>query len=293
MPCHETKAFSKRDDGSIERIYIVYDVTDDTQALGLAEATAPPDIRATPQTFPTHVRNPEPSLKQIGYSLYEVTFTYTPLVAGDVGGGPSEIDLFRDGILTFDATGQSLHITQALSQTAYGPENCSELEKARTIGASGDSVEGVDSVVPKLTFSITKTPPSGKLLSLSQYVIDLARLIGKTNAYPYTLRGWLINRLVAIELQAGELMFMGASPTTDGRFKYDWDSSENRTDITSAEYIDGAPALKIADKKGFDIVWGLYKQKELTKPPVKVGIPRAMLVAKIAYDENFESIIGF
>lgn len=300
MPCHEGHGFSKKDDGSIERSYIVYDVQDDAQALALAEATAPPDIRPTPQSFPTHVRGPGGgALTQHGYSQYEVVFTYTPLVAGDIGGGPSDIELMIDGIVTFDATAASLHITQALSQTAYGPENCTELEKARVIGAGGESVEGVDSVVPKLTFSITKIPPAGKLLNLNQYVIDIARLVGKTNAYPYTLRGWLINRLVAIEFQAGELMFMGASPqagltpSSVGRFKYDLDASENRKDITSAEYINGEPPLKIADKKGHQIVWTLYKQKELTKPPVKIGVPRAAFVATIAYDEDFQAIMGF
>lgn len=294
MPCHEGHGFTRRDDGTIERSYVVYDVQDDAQALAMAEAEAPADIRPTPQAFPTHVRGPGGgALTQHGFSQYEVVFTYTPLVAGDVGGGPSELELLLEGILTFDATGQSLHITQALSQTAYGPENCEELEKARVIGASGDSVEGVDSTVPKLTFSLTKIPPVNKLASLNTYPVELARLVGKTNAYPYTLRGWLIRRRVAIEFQAGELMFMGASPTTDGRFKYDWDASENRKDITSAEYIDGNPPLKIADKKGHQILWTLYKQKELTKPPVKIGVPRAAFVATIAYDENFETILGF
>lgn len=300
MPCHEGHGFTKRDDGTIERSYIVYGVQDDAQALAMAQAEAPPDIRPTPQAFPTHTRGPgDGALKQMGFDLYEVVFVYTPLVAGDVGGGPSDLELALDGVVTFDATGQSLHITQALSQTAYGPLNCSDLEKARVIGANGDSVEGVDSLVPKLTFSITKIPPVGKLLSLNQYVIDVARLVGKTNAYPYTLRGWLINRLVAIEFQAGELMFMGASPQAGftpggvGRFKYDLDASENRKNITVSEYNDGNQPLKIADKKGHQIVWTLYKQKEISNPPMKIGIPKAALVATIAYDEDFQAILGF
>ena len=51
-----------------------------------------------------------------------------------------------------------------------------QVKDAKVIGASGDSVEGTDIVVPKLTLSLARRPPRLN----GDYIKNLSRLTGKT-----------------------------------------------------------------------------------------------------------------
>lgn len=290
MPCHETNGFTYNEDGSRQRSYVVWDVHDDVQAVALAFAQAPPDI--THNQVRTHARADNPSVRLMGWGMWEVVFTYSPVQVGDLPGGTDTVTMLRDGVLTFSAQAVNAHVTQAISQKAYGSENASQLEESRVIGTTGDSVEGADTRVPQLTFSLQKIPP----IVNGQYIANLARLCGRTNVAPYILRGWVqgVNIFITIQFAAGELMFTNAEPSNNIFFKYDFEASENRTDIKIKEdTTNGTPPITVAEKKGFDYLWTMYDHTELTKPKVRIPVPRIAVVSQIANTANFIEVLGF
>lgn len=290
--CREaTKSPVKNSDGSWDRTFLVADVSDAAQALGLAAGAAS-------TTFFGCKRADVPDMRPFGYSLWEVIYHYDAPTSpageeakppGDEGTGNQD-DL--DAVLEFDTSGGTSHITQCISQSDFGAEAGTQLKDSKVIGASGDSVEGTDIVVPKLVLSLARRPPNIS----GNYIKSIAGLTGKTNEGPYIIRGQVLGVYCEVQFDDGELMFMGAAPTgkevwKDGRFVYKWEASANRGEISLGNGLDGE--IKVPGKKGWEYLWMMFKKKELTTPPVAIPVPHIAFVAKLQESKTFAQVLGF
>lgn len=294
MPAREaTKSPVYNNDGSIDRTFNVWDVLDGEQAIGLAAAAA-----GTP--YLGLDRADEPDCRPFGHSLWEVVYHYEAPV-GPEGEGTEDPDPPSGNaddlaaVLEFDTTGGTQHITQCLSQTDSGAESGLQVKDALVIGASGDSLEGTDVVVPALSFTLSRRPPFVN----GNYIKNLARTTGKTNTGPYTIRGKVLGIYVEIPFEDGELKFLGASPTGDsliasggqgrnGKFE----ASENQVNINMGNGLDGP--INVPSKKGFEHLWTMFQKKELTTPKVAIPVPHIAFVAKLPPGETaFAAVLGF
>jgi hypothetical protein len=271
MACHEAaKSVKYNKDGSIDRSWVVYDVQDDTQAIfeALAKSTA---------TYISRPRNPVPDVQNLGYSIWLVTFSYEHLEGEDGGGGGGDTGDIS-GIVEFDTAGASQHLTQAIQQAVY-PTSILDVKNA--IGWNGDTVEGVDIVVPQLEITLLKKLPLNYVTGV--YVKNLARLTGKTNLVPYTIG--------SEQFDAGELLFRGAQGTVANS---QWDlrcsmsASENRTSFTVG-------TITVNSKGGHDYLSVKYKKEEETAGGQTNIVPKPefVFVSKVYEQADFRAVLGF
>lgn len=170
---------------------------------------------------------------------------------------------------SFDTTGGTQHITQALDETAF-PNNAPSQHKA--IGVDANGVNGVDIIVPSLQWQEQYDVPSRYVTST--YIRSLASVTGTTNNA--TFRGFA----------AGEVLFAGCSGSQE------WDTEKGDGPwslsfrfVASPNAGDGAstPQLSIGDisgisKKGHEYLWVRYEndvdEQTLLKKPKHVYVNR-------------------
>lgn len=273
-------------DGSWDRTFFVADVSDAQQAKGVAAAAAS-------TTYLGCSRDDEPDIQPFGYSLWEVTYHYSKpsSPAGEEANQPdqptgSDTEA-ANAVIEFETTGGTAHITQCLSQTDYGAVSGADVKNAKVLGASGDSVEGTDIVVPKMAFTVTRKPPQVS----GAYAVKLYELTGKTNTIPYILRGKILGVYSEITFGAGDVMFLGVSLSgkdvaDDGRFIYHFEAQPTRLNFD----IGG---INIPKKLGFEYLWVQFTKQELTNPPVAIPVPQTAYVAKLQEDADFLAELGF
>jgi hypothetical protein len=138
------------------------------------------------------------SVEYIGDECFQVTATYTKTGADNE---EQEAPLRRTR--SFDTGGGSQHLTQGLP---VGSGNTLDFERrfpatgpnqSGAIGVDGDSVAGVDVVVPQLQWTETYDVPSTYVTAA--YIRSVATLTGTTNTAAF--RGFY----------PGEVLFLGAS----------------------------------------------------------------------------------
>lgn len=187
--------------------------------------------------------------------------------------GPPE-PLVADEVLTFDTGGGTMHITQSRDTVkAYGYHgiNAETGDNGGAINVNGDSVDGVDIVVPVYNFSISRRLDAK--IADSGYRKTLCALTGTVNNAPF--KGFA----------AGEVLFLGASgqifydenQLVNGKPKEYWDitfsfaASPNQNNLT----VGGITGI---EKRGWEYMWVKYKDSTnpgwLTKRPLAVYIER-------------------
>lgn len=256
----------------------VLECQDEEQAIGFVYADAPTDYRGLAQDRPNAL------IEKTGYDTFLVTLPYILLApGGDGGGGGGGGDPDSGGIIEFDTTGGTQHLTQCVSQAGYGGDGGPDICKARVVGLTRDGVEGVDIVIPKLEFVIPRVYPLEAIDG--GFIRNLSRLTGKMNSDPYILAGSFYD--------PGELLFLGASGrivTKDGEQKWEIDyrfsASENRKNIIIRE----DPEIKVLDKKGHDYLWVLYKKDEADNRFVEV--PDLAFVSRVYEEAMFALLLG-
>lgn len=135
----------------------------------------------------------------LGNGYFDITATYSLMSnqggsgGGLEGGGEGE-GQYYPGSVSFDTTGQTRHITQALSQEAFPPD-AADFQGA--IGVSGDSVNGVDVVSPGMRYSETWVVPVYSVMDPA-YIKDLYELTGTVNNSTFRC------------FDEGEALFIGA-----------------------------------------------------------------------------------
>lgn len=224
-------------------------------------------------------------VNNLGNGWYEATAAYGN--AGlqqyegtgiDIGGGV----IFAPGVLSFDTTGGSEHITQAWSDSnspsAYVQGNAAEGQAPETYGAinaNADSVQGVDITVPSFQFTESWHIPAAYLLTgATPHIKRIYGMTGKVNSQPFRI------------FQAGEVLFLGARCDTSRSqtmvtvtFSFSARLNRDTFDIGDIEGI---------SKKGWDYLWVEYET--VAESDVGVRKPRYAYTARVYEYKNFSEL---
>ncbi|MEX2670933.1 MAG: hypothetical protein WD294_02360 [Phycisphaeraceae bacterium] len=250
-------------DSSAELGYIVRGTDSDADARAAVAGEAPSSHAG--------LQLEDIEVEEVGVMLWLGLARYA---APQIGGpDPGE----GDGAFTFDTGGGTQHITQSLETVnTYAapalPGAAPDFQGA--IGATAESVEGVDITVPVYHFSET------------HFLSDSA----VTNAYKGTLfyLTGRVNSAAFRGLDAGECLFLGAAGSQraageDWEINFRFAGSPNVTDL-SVGNITGI------DKKGWEYLWIRYEDAEDAAAHMLVKRPVAAYVEKVYRDGNFADL---
>jgi hypothetical protein len=191
---------------------------------------------------------------------------------------------------SFDTSGGTQHITQAKggtvtvsgsTTTTTGterrfPPSAPSMDSA--IGVDGDSVAGVDVVVPQLTWTETYDVPSTYVTN--DYIKTVAALTGTVNNAAFR------------SFAAGEVLFLGASGSHewdeekgDGPWSlsYKFVASSNVTNETIG-------SITGIDKKGHEYLWVRYEDAVDGSASVALKRPKYVYINKVYRDGSFASL---
>ena len=179
-----------------------------------------------------------------------------------------------DSSFTFDTGGGTQHITQSKETIALdsSPGN-PVFDFDGAIGVSGDSIDGVDIVVP--VYQFTETHYLSDATVNAAYRGVLFRATGKTNDAAF--KG----------LAEGECLFLGASGSkrTEGDWEitYTFAASENATGLTVG-------AMTGIDKKGWEYLWVLYDDVVDAVAQAIVKQPSGVYIERVYDDADFSQL---
>ncbi len=242
---------------SIELHYMVRGTNDELAAMQAVRTTAPA----------THndLERDEISLEPVASNHWEATVQYV---------SPDKELEEGESSFSFDTGGGSQHITQSLSTISkYAPAGKTAPDFKGAIGATADSVEGVDITVPVYNFSETHIIADADVDNTYKGV--LAALTGKTNDAAF--KGFAI----------GEALFLGASGSKRG--KGDWEisfrfaASPNKTGLTVGSITGIA-------KKGWEYLWVRYKDDVDATAGAMVKVPQAVYIEQVHEDGDFADL---
>jgi hypothetical protein len=221
------------------------------------------------------------SVEYLGDDAWQLEVTYTKEGAED----PEQPDPLRR-TRSFDTGGGSQHITQAQPSAEFtqgeqrfwtGSPAAPNMNGA--IGVDGDSVNGVDIVVPALTWTETYDVPHQFITS--QYIKNLSRVTGTVNNAEFRT------------FPAGEILFLGASGSQEwdsDKGEGPWNLSFKFTQSPNAGPGKTLPALTIGDitnieKDGHDYMWIRYEDAVDSETLIKK--PKFVYVNRVYRRENF------
>jgi hypothetical protein len=240
------------------------------------------------------------SVEYLGGDAWHVTVDYVKEGGAD---DDNQTDPLRSS-RSFDTGGGTQHITQAYPiQDSYNiglldfPVENGEKRYPRTgsnaaptqkgaIGVDGNSVQGVDIVVPALQWTETYDVPA--IYVSTNYIKSIASLTGTVNDAPF--RGF----------PAGEVLFIGATGSQewneakgDGpwNLSFKFVQSPNAGPNTSGQNpTDTLPQISIGDitgisKKGHEYLWVRYEDNVESNALIKR--PRFVYVNSVYRQENF------
>jgi hypothetical protein len=274
---------------SYSKSYKVFGTTDDTVVH--AEANGYLTGQLAYWTYPgqpnVQLRAESYSVSYLGDDAWQVSISYEKQGAED--------DDQRDPLKrsrSFDTSGGSQHITQAIENVTvltsktgqttvtspgeriFGPNNTPSFNGA--IGVDGSSVNGVDIVVPALTWTETYDVPHQYVSAA--YIRGVAGLTGSVNNAGFRT------------FAAGEVLFMGCSGAQE------WDDQRGNGPWTLSYKFVASPnvtAQKIGDitgveKKGHEYLWVRYEDAVSSNELIKR--PKAVYVNKVYRDGNFAGL---
>lgn len=193
------------------------------------------------------------SVEYIGDECFQVTATYTKTGADNE---EQEAPLRRTR--SFDTGGGTQHITQAEAEQRYAATGAAPNQN-KAIGVDGDSVAGVDVIVPALQWTETYDVPSTYVTAA--YIKGVAALTGTVNNAAFR------------SFQPGEVLFAGCSGNQewdeekgDGPWSlsYKFIASPNRGLPTGVSGPATAAAIDVGSisgivKKGHEYLWVRYE----------------------------------
>jgi hypothetical protein len=231
------------------------------------------------------------SLEYLGGDAWHVTVDYVKQGGADDDNQANPLRRSR----SFDTGGGMQHITQGLPVGSGGtliyerryPDTAPDQSGA--IGVDGNSVQGVDVVVPALQWTETYDVPS--VYVNTAYIKSLAKITGSVNAEPF--RGF----------PAAEVLFVGASGAQDWdeqkgdgpwTLSFKFAQSPNAGPNTGGQNpADTLPALTIGsitgiEKKGHEYLWVRYEDSVSDNALIKS--PRAVYVNAVYRRESFSGL---
>lgn len=274
----------RRATSTYQKSFKVFGYTNDT----LLQADADERIRTTMRAYQYPGTNvvltaESYSISYLGDDAWQVVVNYEKEGANDEE-KPEPLKRSR----SFDTSGGTQHITQALPvgsgqsldfETRF-PSNATNQSGA--IGVDGDSVAGVDIVVPALQWTETYDVPSAFVTS--EYIKGVAALTGTVNDDTFRT------------FAAGEVLFLGCSGT------HEWD--EERGDgpwnlsykfVASPNVGNGETLSPLTignitgiSKKGHDYLWVRYEPSVSSNALIK--LPKAVYVDKVYRDGDFSGL---
>lgn len=252
--------------------FVVLGANDDIEAEGALWGKAPVNYRGLRRDMDGVKR------EQLGSESWKFTIPYKPVDPAEEeesGGDPNN----PFGIIDFDTTGATTHITQCIEQVDYGAEAAApNIRLSRVVGLTKDGVEGVDIVVPQMEITATKEYDPDEITSA--HILALMKLTGKVNSAPFILRG--------MTFLTGELLYLGCTGTSKGRSNWElvhrFSASQNRQNIVIS------PAITVASKRGHDYLWVMYKADE--KDNLFVHTPDVAFVSKVYEEDDFGPVLG-
>jgi hypothetical protein len=222
------------------------------------------------------------SVEYLGDDAWHVEVSYVKEGSAD---DPNEPDPLRRS-RSFDTGGGTSHITQVAgspAETRYpasGPNAAPDQKGA--IGVDDSGVQGVDIVIPNLTWTETYDVPSQYVSS--EYIVNLSKVTGTVNNASFR------------RFPAGEVLFLGASGSQDWDEKKGdgpWTLSFKFIQSPNAGPEQSIPALTIGSitgiqKKGHEYLWIRYEDNVEDSSLVKV--PRFVYVNKVYREEDFNQL---
>lgn len=213
------------------------------------------------------------SVEYLGDDAWHVTINYSK-----DGADADEPDPLRRS-RSFDTSGGTQHITQALTESRFG-DNAPNQQLA--IGVDGDNVNGVDVVIPALSWTETYDVPSQFVTSA--YIKSIAALTGTVNNAAFRT------------FAAGEVLFIGASGSQDwDNQKGDgpWSLSYKFTASPNAGAGQTLPAITIGaingiEKRGHEYLWVRYESAVEGSSLLKR--PRFVYVNRVYRETNFAGL---
>jgi len=209
------------------------------------------------------------TLEYLGDEAYRVKATYTQ--AGQ------EDDLQEDPLRrarSFETSGGTTKITQALSETRFAPAGQTAPDMNEAIGFDGERVQGIEIVIPALKWTEVYDVPDS--LVTTEYIKQLAGLVGTTNNQSF--RGF----------RPGEVLFVGCSGNQawdtergDGpwNLSYKFVAQQNAEDLTGSGGSDTrltVGSITNITKKGHEYLWVRYQDEtsgtNVIKQPVGVYV---------------------
>jgi hypothetical protein len=193
------------------------------------------------------------SVEYIGDECFQVTATYTK-----TGQDNEEQEAPLRRTRSFDTGGGTQHITQAEAEQRYAATGTAPNQN-KAIGVDGDSVAGVDVIVPALQWTETYDVPSTYVTAA--YIKGVAALTGTVNNAAFR------------SFQPGEVLFAGCSGNQewdsekgDGPWSlsYKFVASPNRGLPTGVSGPATAAAIDVGSiggivKKGHEYLWIRYE----------------------------------
>ena len=190
---------------------------------------------------------------------------------------------------SFDTSGGTQHITQAKggtvtvsgstttttsTETKFPPDTAPSMDSA--IGVDGDSVAGVDIVVPQLTWTETYDVPSAYVTN--NYIKTVAALTGTVNKEAFR------------SFAAGEVLFLGASGS------HEWDEDKGFGPWSLSYKFVASPnvtnetigSITGITKRGHDYLWVLYEDSVTDNTLLKK--PKFVYVNKVYRDGSFSGL---
>jgi hypothetical protein len=263
----------KRASSTYQKSYKVFGTTNDVTVHAEANTKISSELAyfQYPGQPNVQLRAESYSVSYLGDDAWQVTVSYEKTGADD----DSQTDPLRRS-RSFDTSGGSQHITQAdggkitstgTTTTRTGtetrfPSNAPSMSSA--IGVDGDSVNGVDIVVPALSWTETYDVPSGYVTAA--YIKRVAALTGTTNDATFRT------------FAAGEVLFLGCSGNQD----WDADRGDGPWSLSykfvASQNITGQTIGTITNiaKKGHEYLWVRYENhvsgSDLLKRPKYVYV---------------------
>ena len=243
------------EDSSVDLRYVIRGTDDDAAANSAL-------LAASPVLYGGLVRQ-SAHTERIAEDAWEGSVRYGMLEPPETG----------DSSFSFDTGGGTQHITQSLATVgAYSASGPPPNFKG-AVGATRDSVEGVDITVPVYNFS--ETHYIDAVLVTGAYKSALFSLTGTVNNAPF--RGFA----------AGEVSFLGAAGSKRGQD--DWEISYRFAASPNVVGLVVGDITGIA-KRGWEYLWVRYQDAEDTDAKMLVKRPVAVYVEQVYPYGNFAGL---